>query len=396
MADSAVSRASVESRRAVSVLDVPGGGGAQGYGVVQPVAPQPDFWQRVFGQALRGRYFLATVLGLVTGVICALVGWELGNNLYQSEGLIRIAYTKPAVIRESDLNRPIAMYDAFMRSQQLLITSRRIVEMALHSETWQATGRGDSSAMLESFARELSVEQPKGTEVLRITFTDRDPNVTAAAVNSIIRAYEADYKDLDGSMQQKRIRLLTDLETEQNNSLRDLSHRLAAINGNATIDVEQLHAAAVQRLAQYESRLADVELGLALSQSRSPSETSKTSKTLTVKQIAMIDGTMRNLLAEQTRLENDLEQLQLRLGSEHSTVRALKKSIEQAKEKASEYADEFREYQSQLAQTPDSARQGPMSVFVQPVEVLRANREVLVRIVEQARQEVATLGTKRD
>jgi Mrp family chromosome partitioning ATPase len=74
----------------------------------------------------------------------------------------------------------------------------------------------------------------------------------------------------------------------------------------------------------------------------------------------------------------------------------LKQQIRQAKEQVAQYADEFREYQSQHAQSPDVARQGPMSVFVQPVEVLQANREVLVRIVEQASQEVTSLGSKRD
>jgi Mrp family chromosome partitioning ATPase len=117
---------------------------------------------------------------------------------------------------------------------------------------------------------------------------------------------------------------------------------------------------------------------------------------LTVKQIGMIDATMRGLLSEQSRLEDELGQLQLRLGSAHPTVKGLKISIDQAKEKVAQYADEFREYQSHLAQSPEAARQGPMSMFVQPVEVLQANREVLTRIVAQARQEVATLSSKRD
>jgi polysaccharide biosynthesis transport protein len=354
-----------------------------------------DIYQRAFA-ALRGRIVLSAALGMLCAAVGAFLGWRQGKPQYQSEGLVRIAYSRPILLRETDQNRPMAMYDAFMRSQMLLINSRRMVDMALHRDVWRVTGCGDSPAVIAHFAAELKVERPKETENLRITFTDEDPKIAAAAVNAIIDAYESNYKSSDGDLQQKRISLLEELERDHKRALDDLTRRLAALNGVGTVDVEQMHAAAVQRLAQYEGRLSDIELGLALAQSSGPSETSKTTKTLTVKQIAMMDAQMRVLLADQTKLEGDLETMQLRLGSEHASVIALKKQIQQAKARVEQYAADFREYQAQLAQSGEGLRSSAMSMFMQPVETLRANREVLTKMVEQARQEVASLSSRRE
>src|SRR4051794_19219365 len=156
--------------------------------------PQESDFMRCALAALRGRCALVAILGVLFGGAAAAAGWKLGKRLYQSEGLIRVAYTKPVVVRETDQNRPIAMYEAFMRSQQLLMSSRRIVDLALKTNTWRATGRGDAVAVLAEFAENLKVDRPAGTENVRVSYTDEDSTITAAAVNAIIQAYQSDYK----------------------------------------------------------------------------------------------------------------------------------------------------------------------------------------------------------
>jgi Mrp family chromosome partitioning ATPase/uncharacterized protein involved in exopolysaccharide biosynthesis len=369
-------------------------------GTTRGVATSPgqtDLYSRALG-ALRGRYVLVIVLGLCFGAAAGYAGRKMGKITFQSEGLIRIAYATPVAMKTTDVNQPMPMYDAFMRSQQLLMQSRRIVDVALQRPEWVATGKGDSLAVVAKFANNLKVEQPRGTEHLRVTFTDEDPKIAAAAVNAIIGAYTNDYKSADAELQQKRINLLSELEGEHDRMLTDLSKRLAALKGEGAVDIEQLHAAAVLRLGQYESRLSDVELGLALSQSqgKGPAETSKTTKMLTARQIGMIDGTMRGLLAEQTRLEGELDQMSLRLGSAHSSVIALRKALELARGRVEQYAQDFRDFQAQAAQKSDGAQPSMLSVFVEPIESLQAKREVLMKMVDAARQEISGLAAKRD
>jgi Mrp family chromosome partitioning ATPase len=344
--------------------------------------------------SLRGRYVLLIAVGLVIGAAGAVIGRRFGKVLYTSEGLIRIAYVQPKVMKE-DSTMP--MYDAFMRSQQLLMQSRRIVDAALQEDEWLATRRGNSAAALSNFALRLTVEQPKGTENLRVSYQDEDPNVTAAAVNALIHAYEKDYKKADQGLQKKRIDLLTELEKEHQRQIDDLNLRLAALRGEALVDVEQLHAAAVQRLQQYEGRLDDVNLGLQLAATKGQQEDARTIKTMTPRQIAFNDPTMRDLLAEQARLERELSQLQLRLGREHSSVIAAQRLLAEARAQVEEYANEARKHLAEMAQTaPMTGPQGALAMFAQPVEVLQANREVLTKMVEHSRLEVASLSSKRD
>jgi Mrp family chromosome partitioning ATPase len=110
----------------------------------------------------------------------------------------------------------------------------------------------------------------------------------------------------------------------------------------------------------------------------------------------MIDPTMRGYLADQKRLEAELVQMELRLGSENDRVIGIKRMIEQAKAQVAQHAADFREYQAELARNPDPARNGVMSAFLQPIEVLQSQREVLAKLVDQSRQEVASMSTKRD
>src|SRR5688500_5645749 len=72
-----------------------------------------DFW-RMSHRALRGRYRMAALLAAVGAVVGMSFGSQLGQRLYTSVGLIRIASVLPQVMGETDQNRPMAMFDGFI------------------------------------------------------------------------------------------------------------------------------------------------------------------------------------------------------------------------------------------------------------------------------------------
>jgi hypothetical protein len=49
-------------------------------------------------RALRGKYWIVIILGLICGFGGAKVGLKLGKPVYRSEGMIRIAYRSPPVL----------------------------------------------------------------------------------------------------------------------------------------------------------------------------------------------------------------------------------------------------------------------------------------------------------
>jgi Mrp family chromosome partitioning ATPase len=105
---------------------------------------------------------------------------------------------------------------------------------------------------------------------------------------------------------------------------------------------------------------------------------------------------MRRLLDEQQRAEASLGQLRLRLGAEHGNVIAAQALAAEARQRVEQHAEDFREWQAQVAQTPEGLQKGAMAAFAQPVETLEANHEVLTKLVEQSRREVASLASKKD
>ena len=95
---------------------------------------------RLLHRSLRGRYLLVVVLTFAAGALGGYAGWILGRPVFRSEALLRIAYTLPEVMQETDQNKPLAQYDAFMSSQRLLITSRKVIDRAMQDPVWKSTG----------------------------------------------------------------------------------------------------------------------------------------------------------------------------------------------------------------------------------------------------------------
>src|SRR5688500_16001530 len=70
-----------------------------------PQQPANVDYLRLAQEAMRGRYVLAVVLGLITGGLFGAVGWKMSRPVYQSEGLVRIANSMPVVVEQTDQNQ---------------------------------------------------------------------------------------------------------------------------------------------------------------------------------------------------------------------------------------------------------------------------------------------------
>ncbi len=200
--------------------------------VEQPLAmPQPAIDPLVtVRRSLRGRMGWVSVIGLIAAAVGAAAGWRFDKPLFRSEGLVRIAYQLPIVANPTDQNAPIVMFDAFMRSQELKMASRSMIEVAMKDPAWKDAGRGSTPGEIADFADHLTVEHPAGTEELRVLFDDPDPMVAAIGVNVLVKAFEQAYDDSDKQSQDQRLNALRDscqkLRSELN-GLEDKADRIA-------------------------------------------------------------------------------------------------------------------------------------------------------------------------
>jgi Mrp family chromosome partitioning ATPase/uncharacterized protein involved in exopolysaccharide biosynthesis len=363
-------------------------------------------------QALRGRYLVFVTLVLIGAAAGAAAGWKLGKPVYKSEGLVRIAAMTPPALLGTDTNSLMLMYDAFMRSQEQVIASRRIVEMAMQDGAWRGAGRGNMSPQaIASFGSELTVQRVAGTEHIKVSFTDEEPVAAAAGVTSVINAYQAAYNANDAHFQKQRLKVLDDYEKKLGDKLDGYERKIKAVAEECgTTDVDELYEATVARVRVLDSKLIDVQLALDMPRSpeagpgagrqgaSAPSATEPaTAPLLSVEQIAAMDVRMREHVNAQSQIEAQLTDAEVRgLGDRYPEVIRLKKLLAKAEERVQRYAEEFRATQAVVTRYPDGlARNDPAALAARPVEMLRRDLEVLKRALDTAKSEMAALATKR-
>src|SRR4051812_2170017 len=165
---------------------------------------RPDVW-RLAHRALRGRYRLALALAAVGMVAGAQAGMRVGQRLYRATGLVRIAAVRPQVMKETDQNRAMPMFDGIIQAQQDVMSSRETVRAATRDPAWQGTvGHGGRAITEEQFAASLKVETRPRSDHLRVMYTDPDARVAAAAVRAIIGAYQRGYDAEQDRIEQQR------------------------------------------------------------------------------------------------------------------------------------------------------------------------------------------------
>ncbi len=341
--------------------------------------------------ALGGRWKWVITSGLVLGLCGAFVGWRNGKPQYKSEGMIRLSYASPALLPQGNDGQNTSMdaFAAFIQSQQQILASRRLLDMALKTTDWKVTGRGAGADVIRDFSEQMKIEGKASTEYLRISYIDADPNLAAAAVRAIISAYTQDYQNRDTNDQQQRLTALESKKIELQDRLEKLRVRIAALAQEVgTSNVAMLHQAAMQRMTKFQSALGDVQLALTMAKNQRANDVSDT-------QIAMLDPVMRGYVMDQERLETQLQQLRLRgYGEDHKQVIEVRSLIDAAKERAARYGDNYRLLRAAIGPTQSNPKDGGLPVTGLSLEALQADAAGVQRLYDEAKAEMSALSAK--
>jgi succinoglycan biosynthesis transport protein ExoP len=367
-----------------------------------PQAEQPINVPAFLHSCLRGRYPAVILLGLLAGAAVAAVGWRFSEPSYRSEGLIQIKYVEPPVDPNFSDNGSTP-FDVFMQSQQTLITSRRVVDKALQEPAWFALRRPLTPQLLNGFATNLAVETKPRSEYLKITYTDPDPAVAAAAVRAVSNAYAEIYAADEQHIKEIRLKVLKQKETDALGRMKKTQASIdQAVQQFGSTDLGEIHEAAMRRVAELDSVLQDLRIALASAVAKQPNTSSIPSSPagagspLSAEQIAGTNTLMQGYLQEQRRLEEQLETLHLRgYGDSFPDVALLKNSLEKAKARVTQYAAEYNSVLQATGRTPGDANGGAAALSSRSPAELRAEEAKLVELREQARQEWVRLETAR-
>ncbi|HTL29286.1 MAG TPA: hypothetical protein VL282_08695 [Tepidisphaeraceae bacterium] len=360
---------------------------------------------RLLQHSMRGRYGIAMALGFIFAIAAGALGWKLIKPQYHSTGLVRISYEMPQVIAETDQNRPLIMFDTFLTSQKLLITSRRVMDSAVQDPIWKATGRPVPLNPDSYFAEHLTVDIKPRSEFIAITVTDADPGTAAAAVTSIINAYSDLYTSQTGQLERQRIGVLEENQTKLQGQIDQLQKDiLAKAQEFGTTKLDLFYDAAAERVTKLQAALGDVRLALATAALQpapvvdgvTKPSTTQPAVALTVQQISITDPVMRAYLDQQGSWEAELARLtSLGYGPAHRSVQSVQRELDAAKGRVEKYAKVYREYHEATAQNLGEERRGPVETAGKTPEMLRANAQSLEKLHDEAKDEMIKLGNKK-
>lgn len=348
---------------------------------------------------LRGRYLLATVLGVVLGGMGAVVGYLAIQPEYASEAIIRVAPVLPKVLYENEQNAMMPMFDSFIQTQISLVKSRRVVEEAIRSATWKDAGGKTSLEDIVEFMKNITVTSPKGSQLIFVSCENKLPNLAQAAARSLVKAYLDVYGDIDTTTSGERLEALEKRVNDLNADMVGIETKISNIATEfGSENLGEMHAFALARLQELETELESAKIDLATAEALGKSSSTAESddmSSLTVEQIAATDPRMQQLVDEKGRLQRLVDQYAARyVGTEsNKEYRTAVQQLKSQEQEIEKYAEVFRE--SPVGGTTLTAGD-PVSGRIAILDPKRAKMRVdqLQKLLDDSKPKVLDLGQK--
>ncbi len=234
-------------------------GGGNSIGVAMEGGPT---YVQQFMRVVRHHYILALLLALV-GIG---VGGYVGNTFspapqYRTTGLLRIAPTLPKLLYDNEYNSRLPNFKDYLKGQEALMTSPRVVNLALSSDTWREVAEKSDLEGSDEVRRYLKTSS-KG-EIVQLSFTHVDPEVTAAAVRSVLESYYSIYGERDVKQREDQLRILrareNALKAEVQAKQEDI-FKIAKEKGSDSLDSDLEHKKGLVR--ELENELQTLEVAM--------------------------------------------------------------------------------------------------------------------------------------
>ncbi len=238
-------------------------------------------------KCLRRRWLLATVIGLVVSALFVVAAFFFLPMQYEVEALLRVARVEGAAFQSGPVYRDPQAFDTYRRTQLTLMRSTSVLASALRDEAINqlpvVREQPDAVSWLE---KELLLDYPGDSEVLRVRLKGTRPEQLAKVVNAVVNAY------LKEIVQEERKNLLRDYDllkeklVKVKERFRDTSRRYLQIAEQ--MGSSDLESARVKQRMMF-TQLSDAQTALRQLHSR-----------LMESRIALLD-----LQAELERVKND-------------------------------------------------------------------------------------------
>lgn len=353
---------------------------------------------------LRGRYIWAATTALILAPIFAAAGWLATKPEFKSSGIVRVAPTLPRLLYESEENKLPPLYDSYVAAQATYLQSSRVIERAL-DPNFKIPALGDRSlidigwpsppAGQVRLRKELAVDLRRGSQLITVSVSDRNPVVAQHAVNAILYAYEDLYGEESEMATSNRERILQDRERRldmDHKGVLDSIWRITEKQGPDTID--RLHSARIDDLQRIEAQRMAVETALVQAESRAAARAEPpptdapagSEQDRRARELARIDETLASLVREREFVRLEIERLSGMFGPAHRDIvrrrsesemldQQIAARIKTLEESGAEFNDQA--VGSNLADLPPAQLRDMLQQYSQIRERLAAEAEAL-------------------
>lgn len=347
---------------------------------------------------LRGRYWLAILLAGILGPVGAVAGYMAVKLEYTSNATIRIAPVLPKILFESDQNSMLPMFDSYLQTQVSLISSRRVMEMAMQSSIWREAGGEFSIEELEAFTENLRVVQPRNSQLILVSVTNAKPGRAQAGARAVVDAYMRIYGETDVVKENQRFQILEERGRSLRNEIQGLNGKIREVaHEYGSDDLSTAHEFEVTNLRTLQSELETAKLQL--NSLESVSDDSESGNTLdysklSVEEIALIDGRMQRLVDERNNLQQEIASFESTLRRPESRP-AYRRNVEALKSQESEIADYAKAFRENPLLAPTSTDEsGRVTPAARTAAQLRSKVEGLQSLYEEAKERTVEIGRK--
>jgi uncharacterized protein involved in exopolysaccharide biosynthesis len=216
----------------------------------------------IIARTIRGRFISIGLVTTIVAVLLALLAWLAISPSYQSTGVVRILPREAKLLYADADDSRLRLYDAFTNAEVHLMQSRTILESAwnsLHDQFHQASDQDFSMPKdAGELGRLIIITNRKGLVTVAAKSIDRV--LAAAAVNSILGAYELHKDEARNRLNEVRRNELLEREQQLAGTLEGLDARYLAIGAEHDItSLSKAHIAKTAQLEVLEERIGELD-----------------------------------------------------------------------------------------------------------------------------------------
>src|SRR5205814_7461809 len=207
---------------------------------------------------LRGREKAAIVCALFGAIIGGVVGWFSQKPQFVSNGVVWI---RPIIPRLLDSDKVMPFYTQYIQSQCAILVGPRVLDRAVQSNDWKATGLPGNSDTIAALKLNLDVSSPKNSQHVIVNYIDERADVAQAAVRSVIQSYAALYSDTNGQEMKTKLQQIEAKKDELESAVRGIQGQMRALTDkHGSDDLSVVYNESMKHLMELRDRVRNVQM----------------------------------------------------------------------------------------------------------------------------------------